>query len=170
MKLPTRFLIIASLFLSSGCIPNSYFLHPLDLIGGTPRSPGIEINPISAEQLYSYQETSFGITREPAPGNVFLVITLTLTNIDNYAHYADPGDFSIADSEGFRYDPKGGFLGADTENALKITQLFPGEKAQGKILFQIPSSATGLILKYDFSSQVGKPRITTWQLKDRTNR
>ena len=118
------------------------------------------------EKLASYIDKDFNIEKLPDKGNVFLIAGVEIKYVGDDKAWADPGDFSIVDSEGNKYEPIYGSLGADIEDALELTELFQNEKAKGRVVFEIPENASGLVLQYNFGSVFQKPSLGRWIIPD----
>jgi len=181
-KKETTYLLVISLLISlvllSGCegeIPtkgNETIETPettqtkLELkLGEVAKTSKMEVTVISAEKTMSYYDTLWKENKEAEKGKLFVIVEAELKNVGDDIEYADPDDFSMSDLEEFKYDPEGGFLGADIENALKHTKLFPDERIAGKLVFEIPETATGLKVKYNFGSIFEKPIIVSWTIE-----
>jgi len=133
-------------------------------LGEVAKTSKMEVVVISAEKTVSYYNSLWEEDVEAEKGKLFVIVETELKNVGSDVEYADPDDFSMSDSEGFKYDPEGGFLGADIENALKYTKLLPGERIAGKLVFEVPETVTGLKVKYNFGGIFGKPIIASWTL------
>ena len=96
-----------------------------------------------------------------SPGKIFVIVDAVIKNIGAQSIYASSTQFSITDSKGYKYDPDFMYFGDD---GLKIQQLYLNQLTRGKILFSIPSDATGLKLQYDFGNAISGPKLVTWPL------
>jgi len=134
-------------------------------IGETAITSEMEVTVISFEKKKSYHIPDWEMNKEAESGKIFVIVDVELKNVGDDTQYASPDDFSMSDSENFKYEPEGGFLGADIGNALKHTELLPGEKVRGKLVFEIPENATELKIKYNFAGIFEKPKIASWILE-----
>ena len=85
---------------------------------------------------------------EPEPGNRWLAIELSLTNIGSETQDYGSFDFKVKDAENFEY----GQLFIDLAQSLDSGTLLAGETVRGRIGFEVPESATivRLIFEPDF--------------------
>jgi len=134
-------------------------------LGETAVTSEMEVTVISFEKKKSYYLHDWEMNKKAESGKIFVIVNVELKNVSDDIQYASPDDFSMSDSENFKYDPEGGFLGADIGNALKHTELLPGEKVRGKLVFEIPENAIGLKIKYNFAGIFEKPKIVSWILE-----
>lgn len=134
-------------------------------VGETAVTSEIEVTVISFEKKKSYYIPDWEMNKEAESGKIFVIVDVELKNVGDDTQYASPDDFSMSDSENYKYEPEGGFLGAEIENALTHTKLLPGEKVRGKLVFEIPENATGLKIKYNFAGIFEKPQIASWILE-----
>lgn len=124
-------------------------------IGTSAKNSQQQVTMRSAIKTSSYDWGS-GYAEHAASGYVFLIVDVLVENIGSKDFYATNGDTSLADVDGFRHEWKI-YMADDDFNSV---QLFPGQKTQGKILFEIPETATGLKLAYDFG--VLEACVATW--------
>ena len=101
------------------------------------------------------------LTEEAKPGKVFIIADVLIKNIGSDRVYVALDSFSLVDSRGYKYDP-GIYFGDDGLEALK--ELYPGERTRGKIIFEIPESATGLKIQYDFGDFFTGVKLATWKI------
>jgi len=134
-------------------------------VGETAATSEIEVTVISFEKKKSYYMPEWKMNKEAESGKIFVIVDVELKNVGDDIQYASPDDFSMSDSENYKYEPEGGFLGAEIENALTYTKLLPGEKVRGKLVFEIPENATRLKIKYNFAGIFEKPQIASWTLE-----
>ena len=85
---------------------------------------------------------------EPEPGNRWLAIEVSLTNIGSATQDYGSFDFKVKDAENFEY----GQLFIDLAQSLDSGTLLAGETVRGRIGFEVPESATvvRLIFEPDF--------------------
>jgi hypothetical protein len=88
-----------------------------------------------------------------------LLVNCQFKNAGSDREYAEPYAFSVADSTGYKYDPSI-YMGA---NGLSLTELYGGQHVAGVVLFEVPKTATGLTLTYDFNSLFGGD-LAVWQI------
>ena len=118
---------------------------------------------ISATKVYSFEhgENWLGnpYTEEAPEGKAFIIIDARIENIGDDSLYAIQSDFSLTDSEGYKYDvtyypvPDDGF---------ESQEIYEGQQSRGKILFEVPDGATGLRVQYDFGTF--ETLLATWIL------
>ena len=102
--------------------------------------------------MESASEISTEFSKETAQG-VFKIITLSLTNNQKDAITVDADSFKLVDDKGreFSYSTNGQtqqeMKDNTSSNNFFLKSLNPGLTQQGKIVFDIPADATGLVLK-----------------------
>jgi len=79
----------------------------------------------------------------PKTANRFVAVQVLYENTGTDAVNYNPFDWSLRDASGFSYDQT--FAGIGPE--LHSGTLNPGDKARGFIAYEVPTSATGLMLK-----------------------
>lgn len=135
-------------------------------VGETAKTSKIEVNVISAQKTKSYDYYSDiikeNMTQESKPGKVFFLIDSEIKNVGADRVYVGSSEFSITDSEGFKYDPEVLYYGDDGLEAFK--ELYQNQKMKGKILFEVPENANGLKLQYDFGNLFIGTKLASWLL------
>lgn len=135
-------------------------------VGETAKTSKLEVTVVSAQwtKLYQYYSTILKETmiEEAKPGKAFVIADVLIKNVGTNRVLVTSGSFSLVDSEGYRYDP-GLYLGDDQLEVLK--QLYPGEKTRGKILFEVPETATGLKVQYDFGNLLTGIKLASWEIE-----
>lgn len=126
-------------------------------IGATAQNSEQKVTVRSANRVSSYKWGN-NYTEHAAAGKTFIIVDLYVENIGDESFFAYSGDLSISDSENFKYE-EWIYYGDGDFNSV---ELFPGQKTQGKVLFEIPTTATGLTIAYDFG--FWSPNLATWVL------
>lgn len=149
-------------------IPTLKVISELNLkIGDTARTSKTLITIISAEKTktYSYysdifQETN---TEEASPGKNFILTDIQIENIGDDRVYCGASEFSVTDSEGYRYDAEIMYFGDD--GLAFFQELYPNQKMKGKVLFKVPENANGLKIQYDFGNLFTDIKLASWELE-----
>jgi len=81
----------------------------------------------------------------PDDGNVFVVVDVTVENVDRDSAAYNPLYFSIKDSDGFEYTT----AIAAPDPTLKSGDLPLGDKTRGNVAFELKEGATGLVMSYE---------------------
>lgn len=136
---------------SQSCTPPS---TELELnIGETAKTSELEVTVKTAEvtDSFSYYDSIWEerMTERADPEKTFVIIEVEIKNVGNDEETAYAGEFSVTDSEGYRYEQDYKTYYFDDE-ALGLVSLYPNQKAKGKILFEIPEDATELKIQYNF--------------------
>jgi hypothetical protein len=84
------------------------------------------------------------VSREAQEGFVCVTVDVTIENIGRDTVSYSPLHFKIKDGEGLEYTT----ACATNDQGLKSGELSQDSKVQGKVSFQVPQSATGLLLVY----------------------
>jgi hypothetical protein len=134
-------------------------------IGETAKTSKIEVTAKSVEKTDYYEWYSDIVNQyytQIAPeGKIYLLADVEIKNVGSDRAYVGSSQFSLTDSEGFRYDPEL-YLGEDGLEMLK--ELYQNQKMEGKMLFEIPEDAKGLKLQYDFGSLFTGVKLASWNL------
>ena len=126
-------------------------------IGATAQNSERKVIVRSANRASSYKWGD-DYTEHAASGKTFIIVDLYIENIGDEEFYGWDYDLTISDSNSFKYDSRF-YLGDDAFNSVN---LYPGQKTQGKVLFEVPTTATGLTIAYDFG--ILTPCLATWVL------
>ena len=100
-----------------------------------------------------YGSSGYLHQEDPKYGNLFIVFDCEIENIGDTREFAGSMDFSMSDNESYRYDPSYVYYGDDRLDS--ITELYPGQKMKGKVMFEIPATSTKNKLYYDFGTLFG---------------
>ncbi len=95
------------------------------------------------------------------PGKKFIIVNAEVINQGDRSAYVHSGDFSVTDSEGYHYDDK--LYQGDQD--FPSQRLYPGQKARGIILFEVPKSSVNLKLYYDFSDFFSGLKLVSWDIE-----
>jgi hypothetical protein len=134
-------------------------------MGQTATSSVSQVTVYSAQRTDSYTYSSsisgYTPTESATSGNTFIIVDAQVRNTGSNEIYASASDFSLSDPEGNRYDPQM-YLGNDGLGYLQ--ELFKNQQKRGKVLFQVPSTATNLILYYNFGNVISGPQLASWTI------
>lgn len=178
-------ILIASIVLFTGCLeeetptkveeltptpeatPEEELVTELNLkIGETAQTSKMEVTVISAEKTkyYVYYSDIFEetMTEVASPGKRLILTEIEIKNIGSDRAYMGSSEFSMTDSEGYRYDPEL-YYGNDGLEMFK--ELYQNQKMVGKVLFEIPEDANGLKIQYDFGSLFTEVKLASWGLE-----
>jgi uncharacterized secreted protein with C-terminal beta-propeller domain len=132
-------------------------------IGETAQTTKREVTVYSVQKssTYTWRGSSSGniYTETAPPGKIYIMANVQVKNIGSDSLYASGGDFSIADSNGFKYDQSY----ASIDNEFHSQELFPNQRTSGIVMFEVPINATNLKLVYDFGS-FGSVKLAIWSL------
>jgi len=135
-------------------------------IGESAKNSELEVTVISAEKTTSYQWESdymdYISTETAGSGEQFILVDVEIKNIGSERAYVSTSEFSVSDSEGYRYDTEV-YLGKDGLDVFK--ELYENQKVKGKIVFEVPDTASGLMLQYDFGNIFGDAQLVSWEIK-----
>ncbi|MEK6972855.1 MAG: DUF4352 domain-containing protein [archaeon] len=100
---------------------------------------------------YSYYEpdSNEDYFFEPQEGYFYLVVNVTLKNLNEYGVMTGANDFSVVDKEGYRFYPKS--FHSD-KAIIMIDYIDPNKEANGEMLFEIPDLKKNLLLQYKLAS------------------
>lgn len=109
-------------------------------IGDRVVSGGIAMTINSAERV-----AQIGDFQKADDGNEFVLIDVTLENVDRDEAPYNPLYFKVKDADGYEYS-----AGITmTDNSLKSGDLAKGEKSRGTVSVEVPTGATGLVVSYE---------------------
>jgi hypothetical protein len=133
-------------------------------VGETAKTSKIKVTVFSVEKTdyYVYTSGGFSGSQVATPNKIFVLVDAEIQNIGSDSVYVGSSEFSLSDSEGYRYDPEI-YLGEDRLDLFK--QLYQNQKMRGKILFEIPENASGLKLHYDFGNLFIGTKLATWIIR-----
>lgn len=95
-----------------------------------------------------------GSIKSAAPGNVFVVIDVTIENTAHDEIVYNPLFFKIKDSDGFEYEA---YLFAPEPKLQSMAKLPNGDKVRGNVAIEVPATAKGLVV---IVSPIAYPDIT----------
>ena len=140
-------------------------------IGETYRSVenriAITVSEVIFVDSYEYQDYTTGniLTAEAKPDMTFFILTTALEYVgtSGIAHsFEGRVRFRLHDAEDTRYRFE---YYLDAEEALGTIRTFsPGESMDGKVLFQIPKDATGLVLS-GWTLEVPQTKLVEWPIE-----
>lgn len=139
-------------------------------IGETAKTSKIEVTVISAQKVKSYNYYSgFGqdpelkdAKKEADPGWLYVLVDAEIKNIGSDSAFVGYTEFSITDSEGYKYDPKM-YFGNDGMDGFK--ELYNNQKMKGKILFEIPENSQNVKLQYNFGNLFTETKLASWSIE-----
>lgn len=93
---------------------------------------------------------SLGQFQQADAGNTFVVIRMAVKNAtqDEYLNFSSLLQTTLSDDENYTYDP----TFAVSERRLADGQLVPGEVTRGDVVFEVPTDASGLVMRFDFEA------------------
>jgi len=139
-------------------------------MGGTYRSEAntvaITVSEVIFVDSYEYQDYKTGevLTAEASPDMTYLILTAEIEFVGESGRNSMEGRvrFRVYDSEGNRYRFE---YYLDTEEALgTIMNFYPGDKMDGRVLFEIPKEATGLVISA-WSLGVAAKKLAEWPVE-----
>lgn len=129
-------------------------------IGQSAQTSELRVTIISANTASSYEwrEDWKGdpYTEEASTGKTFIIIDARAENIGENSVYVAVTSFSMTDSEGYKYD----WTYYMADDALESQDLYSGQQSRGELLFEVPDTATGLKVFYDFG--YFEDKIASW--------
>lgn len=81
----------------------------------------------------------------PDSGNIFVIVDVTIENVDREEAPYNPLYFIVKDSDGFEYNT----AIAAPDPSLKSGDLAAGDRARGNVAFEVKEGATGLVMSYE---------------------
>jgi len=135
-------------------------------IGETAKTSKIEVTVISARKTTFYEYYSDilkeTMVQEASPGKIYILVEAEIKNIGADSVYVGSSKFSVTDSEGYRYDPE---LYYGDDGLEMIKELYRDQKMRGKILFEVPETASGLKVQYDFGNLFIGTKLASWSIE-----
>lgn len=135
-------IVVASLSVA-GC-PNNNTKQTSSNIGGSSPVVSLNINSVTT----SNQLGSPPLGSTPSPGNKYVVIDVTVNNLNkNDLYIGNPLYFKLTTSDGtvYPYSPSSYFL---SNQLTGVSNTNPGDKVTGKIAFEVPQSVQATKLTY----------------------
>jgi hypothetical protein len=131
--------------------------------GGGASSPGVNTASsdhvsmtINSKSKAPSIATSYGVPMTPAPGNIFAIYSVTISDLNQNGILVNPNYFKLTTSDGSAYQYSSNTFALSTPfNSVSNVQ--PGEKVTGSIAFEIPQSKSPATLTYNdeiFGNQV----------------
>ncbi|HID40167.1 MAG TPA: DUF4352 domain-containing protein [Calditrichaeota bacterium] len=149
--------------------PTTQSTTPTELnlnIGETAKTSKIEVTVFSAQKTKSYDYYSDifkeTMTEEAKPGKIFILVDAEIKNVGSNSVFVGSSEFSITDSEGYKYDPAL-YYGDDGLEMFK--ELYQNQKMRGKILFEVPENAQDLKLQYNFGNLFIGTKLASWSIE-----
>ena len=82
---------------------------------------------------------------KPKAGNFYLVVDVTIQNLDRDSAPYNPLYFKVKDADGFEYN----MSVVAPDPGLKSGALAKGDKVRGNVAFEVPKTANGFVLSYE---------------------
>jgi hypothetical protein len=119
-------------------------------VGSTAKSSEKEVTVFSVQKSKSYDYSYSGqnYVRYANPTKIFILMDVEIKNVGSNSIDARESDFSITDSDLYKYDYQS-YYGNDE---FQSTELYPNQKAKGKLLFEVPDNSSGLKIQFNFVS------------------
>ena len=133
-------------------------------MGETATDSRVEITVTSMHKKYYYDYYGYGyaFSEEAAQGNTFVFATINIKNIGSERSYQGASEFSVTDSNGYRYDSEILYMGDDKMEYFQ--ELYQNQQMEGTVVFEVPKDATGLKIQYDFGNIFGRTQIASWSI------
>lgn len=148
--------------------PPSSVAPPIELnlkINEIAKTSELEISILSAEKKksYTYYSDIFDetVVETSSPGNIFIVVDAEFKYVGQDSTLVGNG-FSVVDSGGYKYDPE---LYGGKDGLEWLKELYSNQKTKGRIIFDVPESATDLKIQYDFGNLFTGTKLATWDLE-----
>lgn len=126
--------------------------------------PSVTPEPAVTERLWkigeSFEIDAFKITvhgikttkkisiYSPSEGNTFLLVSVSVENIDKNERFLAVSNFNVVDGDRHQYTPRA----AGESTLLESGDIGSGNIAEGQIVYEVPIDATGLELQYTSSA------------------
>ena len=134
--------------------------------GETAKTSELEVTVVSYERVNYYTYFSSIINQQyvqtAPPGKEFVIVEVDIKNVGKNSKYLSSSSFSLIDGEGYQYDVEPLYMGEDALDLIK--DIKPERRTRGKILFEVPESASDLKVEYDFGSLFTGTKLATWEL------
>jgi len=133
-------------------------------MGQTAETTEIEVTVLSSirSSFYLWRGISGTLyTTEADPGKIFIIINTEIHYIGTESEYVYGGDFWLIDSNNYKYEYNSGTY--SLEGGLEGTTLYQNQRASGKVLFEIPESATGLKVQFNLGTS-WEPQLASWTI------
>gem|GEM_PF-2040100 len=129
----------------------------------TAKWKNLEVTVKSALNTSSYTYTGYSgtvYTEEADPDRTFIILDVNVKVTGAESEYVSGYDFWLYDSEGYKYDYDSGTYSID--GGLEGTTIYQNQQVDGKILFDVPISASGLKAQYNL--ELFNPLLVEWAL------
>jgi len=142
---------------------SSYIIQYFDIGTSLPAiSQDRIITVYSTSRVTSYTLLTGRIINAP-PANVFIFVNLNAINRGSTSLKIGEKDFSLIDSDGYQYSSQTGSSPYYVGDPFG-TILSPGQIEDGKLLYVLPITASGLELSYNLDPTSKPPVIARWKL------
>lgn len=134
--------------------PESYIVE----IGETCGTESLIVCIDSFEVVSEYKYMGYNSIKTIYPDfhNVFVIFDCTIENAGaRESVYCGSVKFSMEDKDNIRYERSNALRIADIDSLSGLSELYPGQKVTGKLVFEIPKDSGVNTLYYDFGSLFG---------------
>lgn len=134
-------------------------------VGDTISLSSHDITLLSADKkTYYIWSTSYGTeTQMPPHDQIFLKITVDVTNKKSSSVHVSYTDFNVEDSGGYRYDPYVEYTYQGSDVLGVIQEVGQGQKVKGSVMFLVPKNVEITKVNYDCGS-IFSQKIVSWEL------
>jgi len=134
-------------------------------VGETATTSKAEVTVLSVEvdEYYLYWSSILNDYQPQLaePGNLFVLAEVEIKNLGDNSQYVTSTNFKCVDSEGYSYD-SGMYLGSDN---LMLKEIAANQKIKGKVVFEVPETAKGLKIQYDFGNLFTGTKLASWEIE-----
>jgi hypothetical protein len=139
-----------------------YIVQYFDIDANSPAVGSDRIITVySVSSMTSYTLLTGRVINAP-PGYSFVLFKLSGFNPGSSSVYVNPNDFSLSDSNGYRYTPQLE-VSPYYVGSLFAGTILPGQIKDGKLLYVVPITASGLELSYILDPTGAPPTIARWK-------
>lgn len=142
---------------------------PIELnlkVGETAKTSLLEVSVFSVikDDHYTWISDATGDEMDEFSDNdkMFYFADVEIKNVGSERAFLSATTFSIADSDGYKYDPVVLYYGDDGLDLFK--ELYQNQKMKGKVVFEVPKDAKGLKLVYDFGNILTDVKLASWAI------
>lgn len=122
----------------------------------------VVIHSFEIGESYTYYSDIFNeyMVETVEPGFEFILVDVSIENIDSDDQYISSSYFMVEDSEHYSYDPEVLYYGTDAFDLF--AELSPNQKRRGIVLFKVPADSNGLTLYYNFGNIYTGSDLEAW--------
>jgi len=124
----------------------------------------VTVTTVKKNNFYSWRSDfdDSPVTETANLGKIFLIVNAEIKNTGSRSIYVGSTEFSVTDSEGYKYDPEM-YLGDDGLEMFK--ELYKNQKMNGVVVFEVPESAKDLKIQYDFGDMFSGTQLASWEVE-----